>query len=83
MRWSSGIRQVHRWTSVVFTLVVLMVTIANTTGTDEPPEWVYLMPLIPLAVLFLSGGYLWVLPYLARRRRTSLTPPSAADSPRP
>jgi ABC-type polysaccharide/polyol phosphate export permease len=69
MRWSSGVRQVHRWTSVVFTVVVLVVTVANSRGTSEPPEWVYLLPLLPLAVLFLSGGTLFVLPYLARRRR--------------
>lgn len=60
------IRQTHRWTSIVFTLTVLANFAALTLG--PPPPLVTYAPLLPLAVLLLSGLYLFVLPYLARRR---------------
>jgi hypothetical protein len=37
----------------------------------EPPPWVTYSPLLPLAVLLFSGLYLFVLPYVARRRRVT------------
>jgi hypothetical protein len=33
-----------------------------------PPPWVTYAPLLPLALLWFSGMYLFVLPYTARRR---------------
>jgi hypothetical protein len=33
------------------------------------PAWVTYSPLLPLALLLLTGLYLFVLPYAARRRR--------------
>lgn len=69
MNWNSWIRQTHRWISVAFTVVVLIVTILTFRG-EEVAEWIYLTPLLPLALLFLSGLYLFVLPYAARRRGT-------------
>jgi ABC-type polysaccharide/polyol phosphate export permease len=62
-----GIRQVHRWLSIIFTLVVLMIFILLGAGR-EPAQWVYYLPLLPLALLMLTGLYLFVLPYAARRR---------------
>lgn len=68
MSWSAGVRTVHRWTTIVFTVAVIFVTVVVNTRQEEPPEWVYLLPLAPLAILFLTGAYLFVLPYYARRR---------------
>lgn len=66
MNWSKGIRQTHRWVSVAFTAAVIVVTILN--AGDEPAEWVYFTPLLPLALLLVTGLYLFVLPYAARFR---------------
>ena len=63
---NSWVRQTHRWFSVAFTLTVLANFAAMTQG--PPPAWVTYSPLVPLFLLFLSGSYLFVLPYLARRR---------------
>ena len=71
MNWSTGIRQTHRWVSILFTVTVIANFIALAKGT--PPDWVTYSPLLPLALLLLSGLYLFVLPYAARlrtRRRT-------------
>jgi hypothetical protein len=63
---SKGIRQTHRWLSIVFTLTVIANFVARTQG--EPPAWVTYSPLPPLALLLFSGLYLFVLPYVTRRR---------------
>ena len=60
------IRQFHRSVSMVFTLTVIANFVAMTRGT--PPAWVTYSPLLPLAVLLLTGLYMFFLPYLARRR---------------
>ena len=60
------IRQIHRWLSIVFTLAVAATFIA--LGQKEPVVWVSYLPLVPLAVLFFTGVYLFVLPYIARLR---------------
>lgn len=69
MSWNAGVRTVHRWTSIVFTVAVIVVTVVVNTGQAEPAEWVYLMPLPPLFVLLLTGLYILLLPYAARLRR--------------
>ena len=33
-----------------------------------PPPWVTYAPLLPLALLLLTGLYLFLLPYFAKRR---------------
>ena len=66
MNWNRIIRQTHRWVSIIFTLLVIVVMVAS--AREEPPLWVSLMPLAPLAVLLITGLYLFVLPYLSRRR---------------
>ena len=60
-----SIRQFHRWVSMAFTLTVIANFVAMTRGT--PPAWVTYSPLLPLALLLLTGLYLFALPYLARR----------------
>ena len=39
-----------------------------TTGDKKAPDWITYSPLLPLALLLLTGLYLFVLPYLAKRR---------------
>ncbi len=67
MSWSLWIRQTHRWVSIAFTLTVAVIFAALGMGL-EPAEWVYLLPLFPLALLALTGLYLFALPYIAGRR---------------
>ncbi len=66
MSWSSRIRQFHRVVSIVFTLTVAANFAVMTQG--PPPAWVTYSPLLPLFLLLFSGLYMFVLPYLARRR---------------
>ena len=60
------IRQIHRWLSIAFTLTVAANFVAMTRG--QPPAWITYSPLLPLALLLLSGLYLFALPYAGRRR---------------
>jgi ABC-type polysaccharide/polyol phosphate export permease len=53
--------------SIIFTAIVIAIFIAMGVG-NEPAYWVYLLPLLPLALLLLSGLYLFVLPYATKWR---------------
>ncbi|MES2176626.1 MAG: hypothetical protein V4550_02080 [Gemmatimonadota bacterium] len=66
MTWNNGLRQFHRWTSIVFTLTVIANFVALSQGT--PPAWVTYSPLFPLALLTFTGLYLFALPYVAKWR---------------
>ena len=68
MKWNSLIRQIHRWVSIAFTVTVIANFVALGTGDGMPSPWITYSPLIPLAALLLTGLYLFVLPYAARRR---------------
>ena len=69
MSWNTGVRQTHRWLSVAFTLTVLANFVALAQGGGAmPPPWVTYSPLVPLALLWFTGAYLFVLPYTAKRR---------------
>ena len=74
MSGSTWVRQIHRWMSVAFTVCVIANFVALSQG--EPPPWVTYSPLFPLALMFFTGAYLFVLPYTARRRsaRREATP---------
>ena len=61
------LRKLHRWVSMLFVLTVIANFVAMAGGT--PPAWVTYSPLLPLAVLMLSGLYLFFQPYVARRRQ--------------
>ena len=67
LNWNMWIRQIHRWLSIIFTAVVIAIFIALGVG-KEPADWVYLLPLLPLALLMLTGLYMFVLPYAAKWR---------------
>jgi hypothetical protein len=71
MTVSNGIRQFHRWTSIAFTTTVIANFVAMTRGT--PPAWITYSPLLPLALLSFTGLYMFVLPYVVKRRTASRT----------
>jgi ABC-type polysaccharide/polyol phosphate export permease len=67
------IRQAHRWVSITFTLVSAAIFLALGMG-QAPAQWVYYLPLAPLALLVLTGLFMFFTPYVMRlRRRTALT----------
>lgn len=68
MSWHSWIRQLHRWISILFTATVVANIPMRVMREGEPPAAVTYSPLLPLALLLLSGLYLFALPYTAKRR---------------
>jgi hypothetical protein len=68
--WNRWVRQIHRWVAITFAASAVIVTAVVLTQ-DEPAEWVYLSPLLPLALLLLTGLYLFVLPYATKRAQRS------------
>lgn len=63
---SKWVRQFHRWISIVFTVGVIINTVAVSTGNYA--AWVGLLAGLPLLLLMFSGLYLFALPYYAKRR---------------
>jgi len=68
LNWNSWIRQIHRWTSIVFTVTVIANFVALARGVGMPPPWVTYSPLLPLFLLLFTGLYLFTLPYAVRWR---------------
>ncbi len=66
MKWNNWIRQTHRWVSIAFTVAVIVNGVA--VAMKKYTGWVGLLALIPLALLLVTGLYLFVLPYAAKRR---------------
>lgn len=79
MTASNWIRQIHRWTAVVFTAAVIVVTIALARKTTV--VWVSYIPLPPLFLLLLTGLYLFVLPYAVKWRGARAAAHPARDGP--
>jgi hypothetical protein len=69
VRVSKFIRQFHRWTSAFFVLSVIATTIA--LAQAEPIVWMSYVPLAPLALLAITGIYMFFQPYAAKWRRGS------------
>lgn len=70
---SIWIRRVHRWLSILFTAIVIGIFAALGLG-KQPAEWVYFLPLFPLALLMLTGLYMFAQPYAARWRGGARVP---------
>jgi len=68
MNWSAWIRQAHRWVAIAFTVTVIANFVQIGMGGGNPPNWVTYSPLAPLALLLVSGLYLFALPYVTRWR---------------
>jgi len=66
MNWSAWVRQIHRWLSIAFTVAVIVTFVA--LAQKQPVVWVSYVPLAPLALLLVTGLYLFVLPYATRWR---------------
>ncbi|MBA4208923.1 MAG: hypothetical protein C0454_05285 [Parvibaculum sp.] len=67
MNWNKGIRQAHRWLSIIFTAAVIANFVAMGL-VGEPPMWVVYSPLPPLFLMLVTGLYMFVLPYAGKGR---------------
>jgi predicted Na+-dependent transporter len=68
MNWNQLTRQIHRWLSIAFTLAVVITSVA--LAQKDPILWLSYLPLAPLALMFLTGVYLFALPYVGKWRAT-------------
>ena len=66
MSLNAWIRQIHRWLSIAFTLSVATYIAVMTRG--PVPVWLNIFPAGSLILMFLTGAYLFLLPYLPKRR---------------
>ncbi|RFB93421.1 hypothetical protein B5K08_12920 [Rhizobium leguminosarum bv. trifolii] len=71
MSWSNWFRQVHRWLSIAFTLAVIINIIAMLQ--ERSAVWVGVLALPPLGLLLVTGLYLFLLPYAAKRHGRGCT----------
>lgn len=69
MSGASLVRQSHRWLGMVFTVTVIANFVSRAVAPGEPAAWITYAPLPPLLLMFLSGLYLFVLPYIGKRYR--------------
>ena len=66
MNWNKWFRQAHRWLSVVFTVAVIINGVAVVRGRYT--NSLGLMAVFLLALLLITGLYLFVLPYATKWR---------------
>ena len=66
MNWNAWIRQIHRWLSIVLMAAVAVNIVALVQKVQA--VWIGLLALVPLILMMLTGLYLFVLPYVSRRR---------------
>jgi len=66
LNWNKWIRQIHRWLSIAFTAAVIVniVAVVLKKYTDR----MGLLAVAPLALLLVTGLYLFLLPYAAKWR---------------
>ena len=66
MNWNKWVRQTHRWAPMAFTLAVIIniIAIAQKKYTNS----VGLLAVAPLALQFVTGLYLFVLPFATKWR---------------
>jgi len=64
LNWNQWVRQTHRWVSIAFTLAVIVNGVA--VAQKKYTAWLGLLALLPLALLLLTGLYLFVLPYATK-----------------
>jgi heme A synthase len=71
MNWNKWMRWSHRWLSVAFTVAVVIngIAVAKNRYTNR----LGLMAVATLALQFLTGIYLFVLPYVAKWRTVHST----------
>jgi hypothetical protein len=81
LNWNAWIRQIHRWLSIIFTVTVIANVVALAQGDGTPPPWITFSPLLPLALLLVTGLYMFVLPYATSRRSTQRTVAGVTGAP--
>jgi hypothetical protein len=64
--WNKWVRQIHRWLSIAFTLAVIINMVA--IALKKYSGGVGLLAVFPLALLLVTGLYLFVLPYVTKWR---------------
>jgi len=66
LNWNKWVRQTHRWLSIAFTVAVIVniVAVAQKRYTAS----LGLLAVLPLALLLVTGLYLFVLPYATKWR---------------
>jgi heme A synthase len=69
LNWNKWVRQTHRWLSMAFTVAVIVNSVAVVQGKYSTR--VGLLAVFPLALLLVTGLYLFVLPYATKWRRTA------------
>ncbi len=67
MNWNKWVRQTHRWLSIAFTVAVIVNIVA--VGLKKYTGSLGLLAVLPLALLLVTGLYLFVLPYTTSWRR--------------
>jgi len=71
VNWNKWIRQTHRWLSVAFTVAILINLVAVLKGRYT--NSLGLLAVAVLALQFLTGVYLFALPYATKWRRAQRT----------
>lgn len=66
MNWNKWMRQTHRWLSIAFTVAVIVNGVAVVEG--KYTVRLGLLAVAALALQFVTGMYLFVLPYATRWR---------------
>jgi len=66
LNWNKWVRQTHRWLSMAFTVAVIINIVAVVQGKYTAK--VGLLAVATLALQFVTGVYLFVLPYATRWR---------------
>ena len=67
MTLSQWIRRIHRWLSIAFVISVIVYIVVMTRG--PVPAWLNIFPAGSLILMFLTGAYLFVLPYVVKSRK--------------
>ena len=71
MNWNKLVRQLHRWISIAFTTAVIINMVAIFLKKYSNPMG--LLAVFPLALLLVTGLYLFVLPYASKWRNARNT----------
>jgi heme A synthase len=66
LNWNKWVRQTHRWLSIAFTVAVIVNIVA--VAQKKYSASLGLLAVLPLALLLVTGLYLFVLPYATKWR---------------
>jgi heme A synthase len=66
LNWNKWVRQTHRWLSMAFTVAVIVNIVA--VAQKKYTASLGLLAVLPLALLLVTGLYLFVLPYATKWR---------------